>query len=210
MTNSKDTVTSKLAAEMLDVTPRTIQLWADSGILASWKTPGGHRRFSLEVIERLADQLKRGNDLNIQNSQSPFNRISEDQGSQLPLRLLIIEDEPALIKLYQLNVNNWELPIHIDTAMDGYQGLIKIGSFQPHILVLDMNLPNIDGFSVVDSLREQNLTEQLMLFIVTALDQKEVKSKLKTINDLILLPKPIPFDTIRAAAQSLVNQFRRG
>lgn len=41
------------AAEMLGVSLRTIQLWVDSGVLEAWKTAGGHRRVSLDSVERV-------------------------------------------------------------------------------------------------------------------------------------------------------------
>jgi len=41
------------AAKMLGVSPKTIQLWVDNGILAAWKTVGGHRRVTIESVERL-------------------------------------------------------------------------------------------------------------------------------------------------------------
>lgn len=41
------------AAKILGVSPKTIQLWVDNGILAAWKTVGGHRRVTLESVERL-------------------------------------------------------------------------------------------------------------------------------------------------------------
>ncbi len=40
----KDILTTAKAAEYLGVSIRTTQLWVESGRLASWKTPGGHRR----------------------------------------------------------------------------------------------------------------------------------------------------------------------
>lgn len=41
------------AAKILGVSPRTIQSWVDNGILTAWKTVGGHRRITLESVERL-------------------------------------------------------------------------------------------------------------------------------------------------------------
>jgi len=41
------------AAKILGVSPKTVQLWVDSGILAAWKTVGGHRRVTIESVERL-------------------------------------------------------------------------------------------------------------------------------------------------------------
>lgn len=41
------------AAQSLGVSTRTIQLWVDSGVLAAWKTAGGHRRVFIESVEKL-------------------------------------------------------------------------------------------------------------------------------------------------------------
>ncbi|MGD9786944.1 MAG: helix-turn-helix domain-containing protein [Sulfuricellaceae bacterium] len=41
------------AAKILGVSPRTIQSWVDNGILTAWKTVGGHRRITLESVNRL-------------------------------------------------------------------------------------------------------------------------------------------------------------
>lgn len=41
------------AAKILGVSPKTIQLWVDNGVLTAWKTVGGHRRVTVESVERL-------------------------------------------------------------------------------------------------------------------------------------------------------------
>jgi excisionase family DNA binding protein len=47
------------AAEMLGVAPTTLRRWADDGLVSSFVTPGGHRRFSRESIEALVPSAKR-------------------------------------------------------------------------------------------------------------------------------------------------------
>ncbi|HLU98344.1 MAG TPA: helix-turn-helix domain-containing protein [Thermobifida alba] len=46
-------LSASAAADLLGVSPTTIARWANSGKLAYMRTPAGHRRFSLEVIEQL-------------------------------------------------------------------------------------------------------------------------------------------------------------
>jgi excisionase family DNA binding protein len=48
------------AAEALGVSLGTIRRWSDMGHLASYRTPGGQRRFSAEQIEEFLDKLERG------------------------------------------------------------------------------------------------------------------------------------------------------
>jgi len=45
--------TTAEAARSLGVSIRTIQLWVDGGVLAAWKTVGGHRRITLDSLVRL-------------------------------------------------------------------------------------------------------------------------------------------------------------
>lgn len=55
----KDILTTAKAAEYLGVSIRTTQLWVESGRLASWKTPGGHRRIPRQAVLDLIDESPR-------------------------------------------------------------------------------------------------------------------------------------------------------
>lgn len=46
-------LTTRQVAEIFHVHPNTVVLWANSGKLAPTRTPGGHRRFDPEAVERL-------------------------------------------------------------------------------------------------------------------------------------------------------------
>jgi excisionase family DNA binding protein len=45
-------------AEFFEVTPRTVRRWADSGLLPSFRTVGGHRRFRWEDIRRMLKEAR--------------------------------------------------------------------------------------------------------------------------------------------------------
>jgi excisionase family DNA binding protein len=45
-------------ARLLGVSVGTVRRWADAGLIESYRTPGGHRRFSLEQIDRFLAQLR--------------------------------------------------------------------------------------------------------------------------------------------------------
>ena len=112
--------TTKEAANRLAVTTRTIQLWSDAGVLPAWKTPGGHRRFNLSDIVALQKKL-----------------IGGEDKKQVKLKLLIIEDELDLLTLYRCNIEDWNIHVELLTASDGYEGLLKIGTWQPDMIVTD-------------------------------------------------------------------------
>ncbi|WP_343805593.1 response regulator [Marinobacterium maritimum] len=215
--SNQDLCTSRKAAELLGVTSRTVQLWADSGILQSWKTPGGHRRFSISAIERLAAEIRNGDvrpgELKSRGPGSggipssaarPEGKPATDSAGHV--RVQVIEDEPSLQRLYALTFRNWGLPIELKQATDGYQGLLELGQFDPELLVLDLNLPNIDGFSIIQALEQQGILEQMQLVVVTALNQGQVQRRVDALRPGIeVLPKPIPFQRIRERIEEILT-----
>lgn len=60
--NSPLGLSTSQAAEALGVSLGTIRRWSDMGHLASYRTPGGQRRFSAEQIEAFLEKLERGSD----------------------------------------------------------------------------------------------------------------------------------------------------
>jgi excisionase family DNA binding protein len=51
------------ASRLLGVDPDTLRRWADAGRVATWTTPGGHRRFERRALERMASERRRGSPL---------------------------------------------------------------------------------------------------------------------------------------------------
>ena len=167
--------TTKEVAARLAVTPRTIQLWSDSGVLDAWKTPGGHRRFNLQDVEKLQAKL-----------------LGSDIETNRKLKLLVIEDEPDLLSLYRFNIESWSLPIDLKTAKDGYDGLLFIGSWQPDMIVLDLQIPNMDGIHMVNILAKKDFIKNTSIIVITA-HSKEHRSLPE---DVTVYTKPIPFSKI--------------
>jgi excisionase family DNA binding protein len=179
----KETCATKEAASLLSVTTRTIPLWAEAGILPAWKTPGGHRRFRVSDIEALQKKLL-GDEIN-----------------QPKLKLLVIEDEPDLLTLYRFNVEGWTIPVELQTASDGYEGLLKIGAWQPDMIVTDLQMPNMDGFYLLQVLNRQADLQTTEIIVVSALSKEDIKEKGGVPEGIEVYQKPIPFDLIEQHAK---------
>ncbi|GAA4530109.1 response regulator transcription factor [Amycolatopsis samaneae] len=69
-----------------------------------------------------------------------------------PVRLLVVDDEPHIADLVATvaRYEGW----HATTAGSGQDALAKAAAFGPDIIVLDLMLPDLDGFTVLDRLRE--------------------------------------------------------
>lgn len=205
----EDVCTSRKAAEILGVTPRTIQLWADAGILDSWKTPGGHRRFSLQAIKTLSSNILNGHHQSpdhLNGSATPVARQAQVTVDIQPVKVLVVDDDKTLLRLYELTLASWGLPIEVTLASDGYQGLIEIGRLNPDLLILDLQMPNIDGFAVIEALQQQKLLEQMCLMVISGLEPEEIEQRLPLSDSFYIIHKPIPFLRVREQVEAILVQ----
>ena len=198
---SKSFCTTYEAANILGVSLRTVQLWAESGLIACWKTQGGHRRIPRESIDRLlhdrsgATAVLTGDEL-------------VDLGASR-LRILITEDDPALLRLYRLQLAKWSIEPEVMTANNGFEALVRIGNSCPDLLITDLGMPNLDGFGMLKSLRTLPELDEMEIVVVSGLDAKEIAAKGGIPSDIPLLPKPVPFKQLEEIALALAVRLGR-
>ncbi|HRY63697.1 MAG TPA: response regulator [Patescibacteria group bacterium] len=82
-------------------------------------------------------------------------------------KILIIEDEQTLVKALEQVLK--EQGYKVEVAIDGEEGWQKITSFEPNLILLDLILPKMDGFSVLRKMKENNLTDKIPVVVITNL-----------------------------------------
>lgn len=115
------------------------------------------------------------------------------------MRILVIEDEAQLARHI---VRALERRGHIASAAhDGQAGLTLALADPPDLLVLDLNLPNLDGMAVMAKLREANCPSRVL--ILTA--RSEVENRIKGLNAGAddYLSKPFSLDELVARVEAL-------
>jgi excisionase family DNA binding protein len=196
----KSFVTSYEAAHMLGVTMRTIQQWTNLGLLSCWKTKGGHRRIMRDSVERL---------LVAHGSKNAFPGLVEataEKESVEPLRILIVEDEPALLRIYRLQLARWPMAPEVSTATNGVEGLVMLGSTRPHLLIADLHLPEMDGFQMLRTLRAMPQLDATEMVVVTGIGAEEIARRGGLPEGIQILPKPIPFAELKEIAERIALQ----
>ena len=199
---SRKYCTTREAADRLGIALRTAQLWVDNGILEAWKTEGGHRRISLESVERFMSQDKKGP---TPRGMAGSTVVTAD----LPLRVLIVEDDNVLLKLYRMRIDSWGLPVDVTTASNGYDALILIGRDQPDMMIADLRMPGIDGFQMMRTLHASSFRDGMEIVIVSGMSKEDVEKAGGLPRGVQLLPKPVPFDELRKIVESILIRRRQ-
>jgi CheY-like chemotaxis protein len=88
------------------------------------------------------------------------------------LRVLMIEDDSAVAEMYRLRLSADGYKVTI--ARSGEEGLQLAGSQRPDLIYLDLRLPGMDGFEVLQRLRGTPETEEIPVIILTNFGRPEL------------------------------------
>lgn len=135
-------LTTHQAASRLMVAPVTLRQWAQKGLLASVSTAGGHRRFMLDEIRRFATA----------------HGIPFDEDEPKRLCVLVVDDDLAHADLISHLILAAVPAARVEIAANGFDAGVLAESLQPSIVVLDINMPLMDGIEVCRRLRARAAT----------------------------------------------------
>lgn len=119
------------------------------------------------------------------------------------IKILLVDDEPNILEFLEMGLLNEGYRVR--TALDGMTAVTIAGQFEPHIVVLDVMMPGMDGFEVCRMLKKQGNVAIIML---TAKDEVEDRVKGLNLGADDYMSKPFSFDELLARIQARIrNQF---
>jgi len=120
------------------------------------------------------------------------------------MRILVVEDEPELAKVLRQGLQ--EENYAVDVALDGEEGLFKAQVYDYDLIVLDIMLPKLDGFGVLQTLRDEGKT--IPVLMLTAKDEMSDKVKGLDAGADDYLTKPFGFSELLARIRALIRRAK--
>lgn len=121
-------------------------------------------------------------------------------------RILVIDDDPAISELVSFNLEM--AGYDVNQAEDGIKGQALAVQLQPDLIMLDLMLPKVDGFTVCQRLRRDERTGDIPVLMLTALDQTQDKVEGFNAGADDYLTKPFEIEEMLARVRALLR--RRG
>ena len=174
----------------------TVQMWVESGMLQAWKTSGGHRRVLRDSVDALLQK------------RSPLPKEIESIAVAQPLKVLVVEDDIHLLRLYQTNLASWPMRPTVKLMDNAIAALLEIGRDRPDLLITDLKMPDMDGFKMLRVLRQAPEMAPCKIVVVTGLDAAEIQQRGGLPSGVEVFPKPIPFARILSIATALAQSAR--
>lgn len=122
--------------------------------------------------------------------------------SSLPDHILVVDDSPDNVFLIQTILE--EEGYKISTAEDGPSALVLIEQSPPHLVLLDVMMPGMDGFEVTQRIRRNEQLPFIPILLITAYDQPSVAQGLDMGAD-DFIRKPVEVDELLARVRSLLR-----
>jgi DNA-binding response OmpR family regulator len=124
-----------------------------------------------------------------------------------PRRVLVVDDDPFLLELIvtRLAVAGYD----VRGARDGQEALKRIADFHPEAMVLDINMPVLDGFGVLAQMKALDLTEKTLTLVLTARHAAEDVARAIQLGAKDYLAKPFKDDALRQRVGRLFARAAR-
>ena len=93
-------------------------------------------------------------------------------------RILVVDDNPANVKLLEkiLHINGF---VDVKTLMDSREVLRVYSEYKPDLLLLDLKMPYVDGFDILEGLKETNNSDYVPVIVISA--QDDMTNRLKAL-----------------------------
>jgi len=132
--------------------------------------------------------------------------MSSTAAAREQTRVLVVDDEASITELVSMALRYEGFAV--ETAADGATALAKVGSFAPELLVLDVMLPDTDGFAVARALAAQG--RSVPVLFLTARDSTEDKIRGLTIGGDDYMTKPFAVGELVARVRAVLRRAGAG
>lgn len=182
-------LTTHEISQLLGVSAGATIKWIEKGLLPSFRTPGGHRRV---VKEDLLDFL-RAQKIPVPPSLVPSPRI------------LVVDDDETILSVFERMFSREEATVK--TVNNGVEALIAVGKFDPTVIVLDIEMPGLDGVEVCRRIRAMGL--KCAILAISGVNIQENRGRVLESGADAFVAKPWDMAEMKALLESLWKKSRR-
>jgi excisionase family DNA binding protein len=175
-------------AKLCGVAPRTVLRWVDAGVLPGYQTGGGRRRIRRDDL--IGFMRSRGMDL-----PSILQRRRD--------RVAIVDDDRLHVKTLTRLLHVEYPALRIESAHDGFGAGALLFTFRPHLVILDLVMPGMDGFEVCRRIRAEPDFDDVGLVVLTGHDPEPFRQRLEELGATEILRKPFRI----AQLQPLLDRY---
>lgn len=133
----------------------------------------------------------------------------------MPHKILIVDDDPDILDALTMILESQDY--EVVTARDGVEGLANLKAEMPDLMILDLLMPKMDGFSVLKELQDSRWSKyrNIPILILTSVREEASRRRYELETGLELgvddyVEKPMPPDVLLERVERLIKKKGRG
>jgi len=187
----EDTLTVFKASKYCNVSSKTIINWIEAGHIKAYKTVGGHRRIKRSDMEEFMHR---------QGIPAPEAQIEDERK-----RILVVDDDPIIVETIVQALEEDEFDYEVISASDGFEAGLQVNHFHPHLMILDIMMPDIKGNEVCRKIKSNEDTRETKIIVLSAYLDEEKFQEMKDHGADICFSKPLPLPQLKEEVARLLN-----
>ena len=185
----KEVFTTGEVADVCQISQQTVIRCFDNGRLKGFRVPGSRfRRIPRDALL----QFMRENSI-------PLARL--EPGKK---RVLVVDDDPDIVEML-LDLLQADGRFEVKTARTGYDAGVQTEHFRPDVIILDYLLPDINGNTVLETLRQNSELSYIKVVLVSGVVNPEEVQTLMAAGADDFIKKPFDIDHLINRVAELVN-----
>ena len=186
-----DILTVSQASKYCRVSPKTIINWIEAGHIKSYKTVGGHRRIKKEDLDRFLTE----------RGMPAFEKTAEE-GKK---KILVVDDDKIIVETIVQSLEEDEYGYELISASDGFEAGIQVSHFKPDLIILDIMMPDINGYEVCKRIKMDPETKDTKIVVLSAYLDEEGYGKMKEYGADACFSKPLPLPQLKEEVAKLLG-----
>jgi CheY-like chemotaxis protein len=166
--------------------------WVNGGLLKAHRTPGGHRRISPPDLAAFAKEHDYPLEIEVEQAVSEVRRV------------LIIDDEPDFAEMMR-DYLGLKGTLDVRVADDPFVAGVEMGRFQPHAVVLDLQLAGLDGLAMLARIRADPGLRDLP--VIACSDFADAEESALAAGFDAFLAKPLKLDQLLACVEEQLVKY---
>lgn len=174
-------MSTSAVAKLIGASVASVAHWVDEGLLKAGRTPGGHRRILVEDLTRFLHQ----------------------QGLPIPAQLapsapkvLVVDDDEAVTRWVAEEIKAAHPDYEVKQAQDGFSAGDLVGSWKPDVVILDLRMPDLDGFEVCRRIKAKEETAKTAVIAMTAYFSPETETRILECGARVCLAKQLDLEVL--------------
>lgn len=186
-----DVLTVYQASKYCSVSPKTVCNWIDEGHIKAFRTVGGHRRIRRDDLEAFLRRM----------GMPSLGEVIEEQRK----KILVIDDDKLIVETIVRSLEEEPHDYEIISAADGFEAGLQVSHFKPDLLILDIMMPDIDGYEVCSRVKNDPVTCHMKVIVLSAyLDEENYDRMMKCGAD-VCFSKPLPLEKLKKEVNGLLG-----